>query len=166
MTAWMPENLAARLRVNARFCMAAALIIVSVGTALPGMAAPNDTDNDAIANSTDNCTLAFNPSQLDSDHDGNGNACDGDLDNNGMVSAPDYILLQSVFNLRASSSGLAAAADFDGNGTVGVSDMVRVRSWMGEHPGRRASSHRTYRIPREWRWFPGCRQHFAPMVPS
>ena len=35
-----------------------------------------DTDNDGIFDECDNCPLHYNPEQLDSDHDGEGNACD------------------------------------------------------------------------------------------
>src|SRR5688500_14983457 len=37
---------------------------------------PVDTDGDGIIDSTDNCPSVANSSQLDSDHDGTGDACD------------------------------------------------------------------------------------------
>ena len=36
----------------------------------------NDRDNDRILDSQDNCPIAYNPNQLDSDNDGVGDACD------------------------------------------------------------------------------------------
>ncbi len=36
----------------------------------------DDTDCDGVIDSKDNCPLAYNPSQIDSNHDGRGDACD------------------------------------------------------------------------------------------
>ena len=38
----------------------------------------NDQDNDGIKDPVDNCPLATNPAQQDTDNDGIGNACDDD----------------------------------------------------------------------------------------
>ncbi|MEO8224209.1 MAG: thrombospondin type 3 repeat-containing protein, partial [Gammaproteobacteria bacterium] len=46
-----------------------------------------DTDGDGVADVLDNCTLVANPTQCDSDGDGYGNACDGDLNNNSFTNA-------------------------------------------------------------------------------
>jgi len=48
--------------------------------------APADVDGDGIADSEDNCPETSNEDQLDTDHDGQGDACDTDDDND---SAPD-----------------------------------------------------------------------------
>lgn len=44
-----------------------------------------------VPNPSDNCTLVANASQCDSDSDGYGNHCDGDLNNNTFTNAQDYI---------------------------------------------------------------------------
>jgi hypothetical protein len=49
-----------------------------------------DDDGDGVINRADNCTQVANPRQCDSDHDGFGNACDADFDENGRVDAVDY----------------------------------------------------------------------------
>ena len=65
------------------------------GLALSATAFAADTDLDGIDDSIDNCTDFFNPHQLDSDDDLYGNACDGDLNNDGVVNATDYYILAS-----------------------------------------------------------------------
>jgi cysteine-rich repeat protein len=49
-----------------------------------------DADGDGLAERADNCTRVANPRQCDADHDGYGNSCDGDFDQNGRVDATDY----------------------------------------------------------------------------
>jgi len=44
----------------------------------------NDSDNDGVENSIDNCPSVPNPDQTDTDKDGDGNVCDPDDDNDGM----------------------------------------------------------------------------------
>ncbi len=48
-----------------------------------------DTDDDGIANRTDNCLLAANGTQTDTDGDGIGDACDDDIDGDGVVNSED-----------------------------------------------------------------------------
>ncbi len=43
-----------------------------------------DTDTDGITDDQDNCTLVYNPDQLDRDQDGAGDLCDSDDDNDGL----------------------------------------------------------------------------------
>ena len=44
----------------------------------------SDSDGDGVPDEVDNCPLTPNPDQLDSDGDGIGDACDGDLDGDGV----------------------------------------------------------------------------------
>lgn len=55
-------------------------------------------------------------SQRDTDGDGYGNRCDGDLNNSGLVTTADFAILRSVLNQSASASPTAAAADLNGSG--------------------------------------------------
>ena len=44
----------------------------------------NDQDHDGILDDDDNCYLTYNPSQQDTDNDGKGDVCDGDIDDDGI----------------------------------------------------------------------------------
>jgi len=68
-----------------------------------------DTDNDGVNDNEDNCTEVSNPDQLDTDRDGYGNICDGDLNNDGRVNSLDLGLFKAAFftfgNLPADLNG-------------------------------------------------------------
>lgn len=76
-----------------------------------------DSDHDGLLDNVDNCTLVANPDQRDTDHDGFGNACDPDLNNDGVVDYNDGL----IFVERFQSSD--ADADFDGDGVVTWPDL-------------------------------------------
>jgi hypothetical protein len=88
-----------------------------------------DTDGDAVPDASDNCMLVPNPTQLDTDGDGYGNACDADLDNSGLVNFADLAL----FRLAFGSSN--PHADFDGNAVVNFADLASFRQMFGRPPG-------------------------------
>ncbi|MBI5788086.1 MAG: carboxypeptidase regulatory-like domain-containing protein [Candidatus Schekmanbacteria bacterium] len=76
-----------------------------------------DTDNDNVPDECDNCIMAANSSQTDTDGDGYGNACDGDLNNDGKINAIDLGLFKKYFT----SQNLVA--DFDASGRVNTLDL-------------------------------------------
>lgn len=95
---------------------------------------PGDTDADGIEDYLDNCTLASNASQVDSDADGYGNRCDGDLNGDQATNAQDYTL----FRLQLGLPSLAPVfnpADINANGVVNAQDYVMFRQLLGKPPG-------------------------------
>jgi hypothetical protein len=86
-----------------------------------------DSDADGVGDVTDNCTLDANADQGDADLDGFGNACDGDCTQDGVVGAPDFILM------AATSSAPSPSCDLTGDGALGAADFMLMRSRWG-HP--------------------------------
>ncbi len=89
-----------------------------------------DTDNDGVVDSLDNCLLVDNASQIDSDLDGFGNACDLDLDNNDIVNFLDISLFSALFG--SASGGIA---DTNGDGFVNFLDFNLFATSMFQPPG-------------------------------
>lgn len=89
----------------------------------------SDEDGDGVDNDVDNCPLRANASQLDSNADGIGNACDPDLNNDNIVNAIDLGIFKSVFFTSD------ADADFDGNGVVNAVDLGVLKLQFFESPG-------------------------------
>jgi hypothetical protein len=93
-----------------------------------------DVDGDGLAEQQDNCTLIANPSQCDSDGDGYGNHCDGDLDNNGFTNAFDTPLFRAQLG-QPSAPPTYNEADLNCNGFVNAFDTPLFRSLLGSSPG-------------------------------
>ncbi|MFK7886035.1 MAG: choice-of-anchor B family protein [Gammaproteobacteria bacterium] len=95
---------------------------------VPNVIGP-DADADGIDNSVDNCATVSNPDQRDTDGDGFGNACDTDLNNDGITNVIDLGLLRQVFFTADVN------ADFDGDGVVNVVDLGILRQRFFTAPG-------------------------------
>ncbi|MFK8029096.1 MAG: choice-of-anchor tandem repeat NxxGxxAF-containing protein [Gammaproteobacteria bacterium] len=95
-----------------------------------------DTDGDSVPDSCDNCTLAQNVSQLDTNNDGFGNVCDADLNNDNIVNFIDI----SLFSRRFLTND--ADADLNGDGTVNFLDYVIMGNSFLSPPGPAATSSR------------------------
>jgi len=90
---------------------------------------PLDTDGDGVPDLADNCTLAPNPAQTDTDGDGYGNACDPDFNNDEVVTAADYLLL------RAKLNSADPLFDLNGDGRVTAADYLLLRGYLNKPPG-------------------------------
>lgn len=93
-----------------------------------------DADGDGVPNSADNCTLLANATQVDSDGDGFGNRCDGDLNNNGFTNAQDVTLFRRFLG-RPSNPPNYEVADLNANGFINAQDVVLHRQLLGNAPG-------------------------------
>jgi FtsP/CotA-like multicopper oxidase with cupredoxin domain len=92
-------------------------------------AAHRDDDADGVINLIDNCTARPNPDQRDTDADGYGNACDPDLDNNGIVNFGDFSRFRTGFG--SSDPDL----DFNGDGSVNFGDLLILANYFFLPPG-------------------------------
>lgn len=88
-----------------------------------------DTDGDGVPDYRDNCMLVANPGQHDGDGDGRGNACDGDLNNDGLVNFADLALFRSRFGSPD------PVADLNGDGAVNFADLALFLQLFGAGPG-------------------------------
>lgn len=98
----------------------------------------DDADSDGIPDALDNCINVPNGpllmdaggnSQLDSNGDGFGNACDADLNNDGVVNGLDV----GPFIAEFGTAG--PHADFNGDGTVNGLDVGPFVDMFGQAPG-------------------------------
>jgi len=99
----------------------------------PEQALAEDRDGDGVPDRHDNCRERPNPDQRDSDHDGYGNRCDPDFDNDGIVDAEDFGRFQQHWG------SADPASDLNGDGIVNVSDFMILFGHLSGPPGPGAS---------------------------
>lgn len=89
----------------------------------------SDIDDDGIIDVADNCSALANSDQRDTDEDGLGNRCDGDLDQSCMV---DFLDLRQLRTLLFSDDG---NADLNGDGIVDLEDQALMKQQLFSSPG-------------------------------
>jgi hypothetical protein len=94
-----------------------------------------DTDFEGVTDSWDNCLLAANPNQLDSNQDGYGNTCDADYNDDEMVGGPDLALLAGAYGTSAGSPGYEPRIDANGDGVIGAAELALFGISFGHPPG-------------------------------
>jgi hypothetical protein len=91
--------------------------------------AQTDTDADGVADYLDNCTNVANVTQIDTDGDYYGNRCDPDFNQDGYVTAADYVLFRRKLNTTD------PLYDLNGDGYVTAADYVILRGYLNGPPG-------------------------------
>jgi len=94
-----------------------------------------DSDADGIPQRLDNCTAAANADQRDTDGDGYGNLCDGDLNNDGSTNTLDLQLYKGMHNTRLGDPAYDPDADFDGDSFIDASDLNIYKGLHRRPPG-------------------------------
>ena len=84
-----------------------------------------DSDGDGIPDASDNCIEEENASQLDTDGDDYGNACDCDFDQNLACSIADFSIFREDYIATADRG---VGTDMDGNGAVSIADFSLFRT--------------------------------------
>ena len=82
-----------------------------------------------MPDSSDNCLKVANANQLDADSDGYGNACDGDLNNDGIVNSLDLGIVKTTFGSKD------PRGDVNGDGIVNAVDLGTVKALFSTRPG-------------------------------
>ena len=80
------------------------------------MTHPNDTDNDGIINLNDNCIFVSNSDQANLDGDAQGDACDGDIDGDGVSNLVPLDVENSSNLDKCPYSFVSNSSDLNSNG--------------------------------------------------
>jgi hypothetical protein len=112
----------------------ACALLLAAGLSMTVTAGPaQDADTDGVPDSSDNCKVAPNGTQGDSDLDGYGNACDADFDNSNLVAGNDFIQFQNNFNTSAPTYD--EQIDLDCSGLVAGNDFIAFQNLFNQPPG-------------------------------
>jgi hypothetical protein len=114
------------MAVVAGFCLVVGLPLAAMAGPTPGGASTADGDN--IEDFFDNCYLDANPEQKDVDHDGCGDACDQDGNNDGQIGSADFTLFKLTFQKQEGDPGYNSAFDANCDGAVGSADFSIFKS--------------------------------------
>jgi predicted extracellular nuclease len=96
---------------------------------------PNDTDGDGVDDQIDNCNTITNPEQRDTDDDGFGNLCDGDLNNDGSTNTLDLNLYKQAHRSSLGDANYNPDADFNGDGVINTLDLNIYKGLHRQPPG-------------------------------
>jgi hypothetical protein len=94
-----------------------------------------DSDGDTIKDFLDNCIAAANPDQLDTDGDGYGNLCDGDLNNDSSTNTLDLNLYKLAHRTIVGDANYDVDADFNGDGRINTLDLNIYKGLHRKPPG-------------------------------
>ncbi|MEM9055960.1 MAG: alpha-amylase family glycosyl hydrolase [Pseudomonadota bacterium] len=94
-----------------------------------------DADGDGQPDDLDNCSAAPNADQRDTDGDGFGNACDPDLNGDGVINFLDLGLMKQAFFTGPGDSAWNPDADLNGDNAVNFADLSLMRAMFFGTPG-------------------------------
>ncbi|MEL7449469.1 MAG: M14 family zinc carboxypeptidase [Pseudomonadota bacterium] len=94
----------------------------------------SDSDSDGIADGADNCVLAPNPDQRDTNGDGYGNLCDADLNDDDVVNFADLGVMKAAFFTAGDTD-----TDLDGDQMTDFADLALMKSQFFTSPGPSAA---------------------------
>ena len=108
---------------------------IYLGDKLVTLAVNPDTDHDGIPDRQDNCTQVYNPDQRDTDHDGHGNLCDADLNNDGATNTLDLNLFKLANGSKLGDPNYTPDADFNNDGVINSLDLAILQGLYRKPPG-------------------------------
>jgi hypothetical protein len=96
---------------------------------ISGAGCPSDPDSDGVFNGCDNCQNTHNPTQIDSDGDGKGDACDvcpftrpGDVTGDGVLDGRDVVRFTALLFDASPTSAEICGGDFDLDNGIDTGD--------------------------------------------
>jgi hypothetical protein len=121
------------MAVVAGFCLVVGLPLAATAGPTPG--GPSAADGDGIEDFFDNCYLDSNADQKDIDHDGCGNVCDSDSNNDGAVNVADLNAFKATYGKTEGQIGYNANYDATCEGVVNVADLNVFKANYGSLTG-------------------------------
>jgi hypothetical protein len=100
----------------------------------------DDADRDGVPDAADNCLGLSNASQLDTNGDGYGNACDADYNNDGVVGGPDFLRIGRALGATIGAPNYHPDLDLDGDGVIGAPELLLAGQSFAGPPGPAAAS--------------------------
>jgi len=116
----------------AGFCLVVGLPLAATAGPTPG---GSNNDSDSVENTFDNCYLIANPDQKDFDHDGCGNLCDSDANNDGFVDGSDFTLFKNSYLKGTGQVNYNANFDVTCEGFIDGSDFSVFKNNYLKFPG-------------------------------
>jgi hypothetical protein len=110
------------MAVVAGFCLVVGLPLAAIAGPTPG--GPSTADGDGVEDFFDNCVSDANANQKDYDHDGCGDICDSDTNNDGVVNATDLLLFKASYLKGEGDPGYDPDFDATCEGVVNAADLL------------------------------------------